>query len=143
MDTRLAIPFILIATAMIVIGNIIQRVAANGRRPKDPEWSPNEALWIECDHFRQQVAEHVAWRLADRPGSGPTIGSLDHAGSMALVVALQSPGPVAEAARLLFRQTESLGQRFVRNDADAAMLDPEERQSALADWPARRLDDTD
>jgi hypothetical protein len=44
-----------------------------------------------------------------------------------LAVALQSPGAIAEAAGALWRQTELLGRRFVRDEADPWTPDP-------ADW---------
>jgi hypothetical protein len=136
MDTRLAILLVLVAAAMALIGIIVQQRAANRRRPIDRERSPYVALWEESDRYRRQVANHVAWRRDGRPGKGPLVEgpTFDVA---AFAVALQSPGPIAEAAGALSQQTELLGKTFVRDDADPWAPDPEEWEAMIAEWQIR------
>jgi hypothetical protein len=136
MDTRLGILLVLIAAALVLIGIVVRQRAANRHRPMDREWSPYSALWEECDRYRRQVADHVAWRLDGRPGNGPLVepASFDAA---AFVVALQSPGRIAEAAGALSQQTELLGESFVRDDADPWMPDPNEWEAMIAEWQIR------
>jgi hypothetical protein len=139
-DTGPLILLILVFTLVTLVGlGIRSRLLARYGR-SERETSPYVALWIACDHYRQQVAKHVAWRLDGRPGDGPVVRSSRDFDVLGLALALQSPGPLAQAAGSLTQQTELLGTRFVRDDADPWVPDLEEWEAMLAEWQTRARD---
>jgi hypothetical protein len=139
-DTGPLILLILIATLATLVGlGVRSRLLARDGR-SEREQSPYVALWIACDRYRQQVAKHVAWRLDGRPGDGPVVRSSRDFDGLVLVLALQSPGPLAQAAGSLTQQTELLGTRFVRDHADPWVPDLGEWEAMLAEWQTRARD---
>jgi hypothetical protein len=130
---RIAVLTALAGAALAIVGIIVQQRRANRREP-----SPYLALLAGYLLYRIQVAKHVAWRLEGRPGNPPTVDSLFESEAASFVVALRSPGPMAEAAGQLFQQTELLDKEFVRQEPnDPWMPDPREWEEAVAEWLRR------
>jgi hypothetical protein len=137
---RIAARLLVRTIASAGMTRLLGRVRAKTGRPAPgPDESPSAALWIECERHCRQVAAHVAWRLGGRSGAGPRVGSTDWAEALVLAVALESPGAIAEAAGALWRQTELLGKRFVRDEADPWTPDPADWDAMLAEWQSRDL----
>ena len=125
---------VILSAGIARLGN---RMRSGSRLAAPDDQSPATSLWIACDHYRRDVAAHVAWRLGGRAGAGPRVGSRDWAEPLGLAVALQSPGAVAEAAGALWRQTELLGKTFVRDEVDPSIPDPADWAAMLAEWQIR------
>lgn len=132
---------------MVVIASVVTAVGLGVRsrllaqyRPIEPEQSPYVSLWMACDRYRRQVAKHVAWRFDGRPADAPLVGSSLDFDGLVLVLALQSPGPLAQAAGSLTQQTKLLGTTFVRDEADPWVPDPEAWEAMFAEWQRRARD---
>ena len=134
LDARPLILLILILVPLTLLGLVVRARVVARYRPSEREQSLPVTLWIACDRYRRGVAEHVAWRLAGRPGDGPVIPSSFAFKGLDLALMLQSPGPIANAGGALVRQTALLGATFVRDSDDPWMPDPHEWEARLAEW---------
>jgi hypothetical protein len=128
---------IAVAALVTLVGLVVRSRVVAPDRAVHQDQSGQMAFWVACDRYRQQVAEHVDWRLGGRSGRAPLVGSAQEFDALGLAVALQSPGPVAKAAGGLLQQTESLGKTFVRDEAGPWIPDREDWEAALAEWHDR------
>jgi len=128
---------IAVAALVTLVGLVVRSRVVAPDRPLHRDQSAHLAFWVACDRYRQQVAEHVAWRLRGRSGAAPLVGPSHEFDGLGLAVALQSPGRVAKAAGGLLQQTESLGKTFVRDEADPWMPNRWDWEAMLTDWHDR------
>jgi len=133
LDTRPLILLILILVPLTLLGLVVRARLVARYGASEPEQSLFATVWITYDRYRRQVEKHAAWRLAGRPGDGPVVPPRG-VDVLTLALTLQSPGPIANAADALFRQTELLGERFVRDNDDPWIPDPAAWEAMLAEW---------
>jgi hypothetical protein len=136
-DTGPLILLIVIFTLVTFVGLAIRSRLVARFGSTGPDQSPYVALWIACDRYRREVANHVAWRLAGRPGDRPVVSSSRDFDALGLALVLQSAGELRQAAGSLMQQTTLLGTTFVQDDGDPWVPNLQAWELALAEWHVR------
>jgi hypothetical protein len=139
-ESLVALLVALVAASVALVGIVVQQRATNRHRFTDRKQSLYVDFWIECKRHYQDVADHVAWQWAGRPGAAPLVGSTDQAERAILAMDILANRAVRKAARELFKLTVLLGRRFAREDEESWQTDRADWDPFVAHWEARAKD---